>query len=141
MLAVVERSVARKRQRGVQRHECVVQAPQIVVTGVGNDVGIGCRPQVTVSGHGDTPDHHVVDVVGAERGEQRPQVELIHALRLAAPTIAVICLQSSLSRVRRSFIPKRQSASRRALEPCSSSCSGDVPAVLTYGAGVCWSTV
>ncbi len=80
--------------------------------GVGNDVQILSSADEPVCADGNTAYHHELDTMAVERSEQRAKVELGHC-GLAAPWIALSCLQSAWTRASRSLIGARRSASRR----------------------------
>jgi hypothetical protein len=81
---------------------------------------------------GDAPDHDEVDVVLVKCAEQRMEIEL-RQCTLAAPLMALSCLQSACTRARRSLIGAWRPASRRIARARSSSPMSPLSALTATG--------
>lgn len=108
----IEISVAGGRQCGLEVSQRLGQAFQVVGVGIRNNVQILSAADEPVRSDGNTAYHHELDTMAVKRSEQRAKVELGHR-GLAAPWIALSCLQRACTRASRSLIGVRRSVSRR----------------------------
>jgi hypothetical protein len=103
---------ANGRERRFQPLESFAQAIQVVGIRIGNDVEILGSTYESVCSDGNSADYDELDTGLVQGLEQRAKVE-IPQRTLAAPRMALSCLQSAWTRARRSLIGTLRSASRR----------------------------
>lgn len=108
----VKGSVAGSRQSGLQALQGMGKAFQVIGIRAGNYVQILGATDEAVGADRDSADHDELDVMVMERLEQGAEIEL-GQWALAAPLIALSCLQSACTRASLSLIGTRRSASRR----------------------------
>jgi hypothetical protein len=108
------------RQSRSQLVQNLGQALQVVRVGIGDDVQVLGAAYETVGADGDTANDDEINAALVQGREQRAEVEFSQRT-LAAPWIALSCLQSACTRARRSLIDTRRSASRRMARACCSS--------------------
>ncbi len=106
----VESPVLDGRKRRFELVKSARQAPQVLRVGIGDDVEILGASDIAVRADGHTADNDEIDAALMEGVEQGAKVELAQC-PLAAPLIALSCLQRAWTRASRSLIGTFRSAS------------------------------
>ena len=127
-----EGSVLGSGQSRLQLSQGFTQALQVAGVRVGDDVQTLGAADESVRSYGDTTDHDEINALLMQRLEQRTKVELAQRT-LAAPWIALSCLQSACTLAKRSLIGARRSASRRIARARFSSPMSPLSALASMG--------
>ena len=106
----VESPVVDSGQRRFEVVQGVCQSPQVLGIWIGNDIQVLGSPDIAMRADSHAANDDEVDAPLVEGAEQGTKVELAQR-PLAAPLIALSCLQRTWTRARRSFIGVFRSAS------------------------------